>query len=325
MPMIISKTPLRITLAGGGTDLPSYYKKNSGYVISMAINKNVYISLNKTFVNYFQLKYSDYEKVKNINNIKHNLIREHLKYFNIKDKLEISSIADVPSGTGLGSSGSFGVGLFNALQKLKKLNLSKREIALKSSKIEMEKVKARVGHQDNIIATYGGITEQNYSSKSIRINKMKITKNFQYVVNNNLVMFYTNLNRSASDILSKQDKLSKLDNKKIINNLNETKKLGLEVRKLIIGDKFHEYDRILNEHWKIKKLRDKNISNSKINQMFDFGIKNGAISGKLIGAGGGGFFLFYTKDKKRLIKAFRRRKVPDFAFKLNVKGSELLK
>lgn len=323
--MIISKTPLRITLAGGGTDLPSYYKKNSGYVISMAINKNVYISLNKTFVNYFQLKYSDYEKVKNINNIKHNLIREHLKYFNIKDKLEISSIADVPSGTGLGSSGSFGVGLFNALQKLKKLNLSKREIALKSSKIEMEKVKARVGHQDNIIATYGGITEQNYSSKSIRINKMKITKNFQYVVNNNLVMFYTNLNRSASDILSKQDKLSKLDNKKIINNLNETKKLGLEVRKLIIGDKFHEYDRILNEHWKIKKLRDKNISNSKINQMFDFGIKNGAISGKLIGAGGGGFFLFYTKDKKRLIKAFRRRKVPDFAFKLNVKGSELLK
>ena len=298
MPMIISKTPLRITLAGGGTDLPSYYKKNSGYVISMAINKNVYISLNKTFVNYFQLKYSDYEKVKNINYIKHNLIREQLKYFNIKDKLEISSIADVPSGTGLGSSGSFGVGLFNALQKLKKLNLSKREIALKSSKIEMEKVKARVGHQDNIIATYGGITEQNYSSKSIRINKMKITKNFQYVVNNNLVMFYTNLNRSASDILSKQDKLSKLDNKKIINNLNETKKLGLEVRKLIIEDKFHEYDRILHEHWKIKKQRDKNISNSKINQMFDFGIKNGAISGKLIGAGGGGFFLFYTKDKK---------------------------
>ena len=325
MPMIISKTPLRITLAGGGTDLPSYYKKNSGYVISMAINKNVYISLNKTFVNYFQLKYSDYEKVKNINYIKHNLIREQLKYFNIKDKLEISSIADVPSGTGLGSSGSFGVGLFNALQKLKKLNLSKREIALKSSKIEMEKVKARVGHQDNIIATYGGITEQNYSSKSIRINKMKITKNFQYVVNNNLVMFYTNLNRSASDILSKQDKLSKLDNKKIINNLNETKKLGLEVRKLIIEDKFHEYDRILHEHWKIKKLRDKNISNSKINQMFDFGIKNGAISGKLIGAGGGGFFLFYTKDKKRLIKAFRRRKVPDFAFKLNFKGSEILK
>lgn len=323
--MIISKTPLRITLAGGGTDLPSYYKKNSGYVISMAINKNVYISLNKTFVNYFQLKYSDYEKVKNINYIKHNLIREQLKYFNIKDKLEISSIADVPSGTGLGSSGSFGVGLFNALQKLKKLNLSKREIALKSSKIEMEKVKARVGHQDNIIATYGGITEQNYSSKSIRINKMKITKNFQYVVNNNLVMFYTNLNRSASDILSKQDKLSKLDNKKIINNLNETKKLGLEVRKLIIEDKFHEYDRILHEHWKIKKLRDKNISNSKINQMFDFGIKNGAISGKLIGAGGGGFFLFYTKDKKRLIKAFRRRKVPDFAFKLNFKGSEILK
>ena len=323
--MIISKTPLRITLAGGGTDLPSYYKKNSGYVISMAINKNVYISLNKTFVNYFQLKYSDYEKVKNINYIKHNLIREQLKYFNIKDKLEISSIADVPSGTGLGSSGSFGVGLFNALQKLKKLNLSKREIALKSSKIEMEKVKARVGHQDNIIATYGGITEQNYSSKSIRINKMKITKNFQYVVNNNLVMFYTNLNRSASDILSKQDKLSKLDNKKIINNLNETKKLGLEVRKLIIEDKFHEYDRILHEHWKIKKQRDKNISNSKINQMFDFGIKNGAISGKLIGAGGGGFFLFYTKDKKRLIKAFRRRKVPDFAFKLNFKGSEILK
>ena len=323
--MIVSKTPLRITLAGGGTDLPSYYNKNSGYVISMAIDKNIYISVNKTFVNYFQLKYSDYEKVKNVSDIKHNLIRENLKYFNIKDKLEISSIADVPSGTGLGSSGSFGVGLFNALQKLKNLNLSKRQIALESSKIEMEKVKAKVGHQDNIIAAYGGITEQNYNSKFIRISKMKITRNFRNVVDKNLVMFYTNLNRSASDILSNQDKLSKLDNKKIIYNLNETKKLGLEVRKLIIEDKFHEYHRILKEHWKIKKLRDKNISNSKINQMFDFGIKNGAMSGKLIGAGGGGFLLFYTRNKKSLVEAFKKKKVPDFKFTLNINGSEIIR
>ena len=323
--MIVSKTPLRITLAGGGTDLPSYYRKNSGYVISLAIDKFIYISINKTFVDYFQLKYSKYEKVKNIKDIKHNLIRESLRFFNIKDKLEISSIADVPSGTGLGSSGSFGVGLFNVLNKYKNLNFSKRKIALESSKIEMDKVKANVGHQDNIIASYGGITEQNYSSKNIKIRNIKITKNFQKVVNNNLVMFYTNYNRSASKILYKQNKLSKQENKKIIDNLNETKKLGFEVKNLIYNDNFYDYYRILKEHWKIKKSRDKNISNSKINHMYDFGIKNGAMSGKLIGAGGGGFLLFFTKNKKQLINAFKRNKVDEFKFKLNLTGSEILK
>lgn len=323
--MIISKTPLRITLAGGGTDLPSYYKKNSGFVISLAINKYIYISLNKTFVDSFQLKYSEYEKVKTINEIKHNLIRETFRYFKIKDKLEIASIADVPSGTGLGSSGSFGVGLFNLLSNYKKLSFSKKKLAIESSMIEMKKLKANVGHQDNIIAAYGGITEQNYTSKEIKIKKLKISNEFKNVVSRNLVMFYTNFERSASKILYKQNTLSKEKNSEMIENLDNTKQLGFETKKLIINNNFSEYHRILKEHWKIKRSRDKNISNSTIDQMYEYGIRNGAISGKLIGAGGGGFLLFFTKNRKKLITAFRKKKITEFKFSISEDGTKILK
>ena len=323
--MIISKTPLRITLAGGGTDLPSYYKKNSGYVLSLAINKYIYISLNKTFVDSFQLKYSEYEKVKKISHIKHNLIRESFKRFKIKDKLEIASIADVPSGTGLGSSGSFGVGLFNVLSKYKNLNFSKRELAIESSKIEMEKLKANVGHQDNIIAAYGGITEQVYQSDKIKIKKLKTSSEFRNVISNNLVMVYTNFERSASKILQKQNVLSKEKNLEMITSLNNTKELGFETKKLIINKNFKEYYRILKEHWKIKKSRDKNITNSKIDQMYEYGIKNGAESGKLIGAGGGGFLLFFTHNKSKLINAFNKKKVREFEFNISDEGTQILK
>lgn len=323
--MIISKTPLRITLAGGGTDLPSYYLKDSGYVISLAIDKYIYISLNKTFVDYFQLKYSKYEKVKKIEDIKHNLIRETLRYFKIKDKLEIASIADVPSGTGLGSSGSFNVGLFNVLNQYLNKKLSQREIALESSKIEMNKLNANVGHQDNIIASFGGITEQTYTKENIKINKLKISNKFNDVVKSKLVMFYTNYNRSASKILYKQNKLSKKNNTKILSNLSETKQLGFETKKMILNDTFHEYDRILREHWKIKRLRDKKISNPKIDNMYEFGMKNGATAGKLIGAGGGGFLLFYTNNKNKLINAFKRKEIQSFDFKISAEGSKILK
>ena len=323
--MIISKTPLRITLAGGGTDLPSYYKKNSGYVLSLAINKYIYISLNKTFVDSFQLKYSEYEKVKKISHIKHNLIRESFKHFKIRDKLEIASIADVPSGTGLGSSGSFGVGLFNVLSKYKNLNFSKRELAIESSKIEMEKLKANVGHQDNIIAAYGGITEQVYQSDKIKIKKLKTSSEFRNVISNNLVMVYTNFERSASKILQKQNILSKEKNLEMITNLNNTKELGFETKKLIINNNFKEYYKILKEHWKIKKSRDKNITNSKIDQMYEYGIKNGAESGKLIGAGGGGFLLFFTHNKNKLISAFNKKKVREFEFSISDEGTQILK
>ena len=323
--MIISKTPLRITLAGGGTDLPSYYKKNSGYVLSLAINKYIYISLNKTFVDSFQLKYSEYEKVKKISHIKHNLIRESFKHFKIRDKLEIASIADVPSGTGLGSSGSFGVGLFNVLSKYKNLNFSKRELAIESSKIEMEKLKANVGHQDNIIAAYGGITEQVYQSDKIKIKKLKTSSEFRNVISNNLVMVYTNFERSASKILQKQNVLSKEKNLEMITNLNNTKELGFETKKLIINNNFKEYYKILKEHWKIKKSRDKNITNSKIDQMYEYGIKNGAESGKLIGAGGGGFLLFFTHNKNKLISAFNKKKVREFEFSISDEGTQILK
>lgn len=320
--MIITKTPLRITLGGGGTDLPSYYNKRNGYVLSLAINKYIYIFLNKTFINHFQIKYSQYEKVRNLNEIKHNLIRESFKKFKIKDKLEISSIADVPSGTGLGSSGTFGVGLFKALYKYNNINVSKFDLALNSSKLEINKLKENVGHQDNFVASYGGLVEQKYYKKKIVINKLKISDSFENVIKENLIMFYTGSTRSASKVLKIQDKKTKEEDKKMLKNLDEVKSLGIETKKLIQNNNFEEYDLILKEHWKLKKSRDNNISNNKINDLFEHGIKNGATAGKLVGAGGGGFILFYTKNKKKLKKAFK--KSMHFEFDYTDSGCELI-
>jgi D-glycero-alpha-D-manno-heptose-7-phosphate kinase len=322
--MIITKTPLRITLGGGGTDLPSYYNENDGYVISLTINKYIYVFLNRTFINFFQLKYSNYEKVKNIHSIKHDLIREQLKYFNIKEKIEISTIADVPSGTGLGSSGAFGVGLFYALSNFSKRNYSTYKIAKISSDIEINVLKNNVGHQDNFIAAYGGLLEQKYKKDLITIKNIKISKSFRDTIQNNLVMFYTGQVRNSHKILSEQVNKSKNNDKKIIENLNETKFLALETYKIIKNNNFNEYYKILLEHWKIKKSRSKNISNSKINNMYEFGIKNGALGGKIVGAGGGGFLIFFTNDKKKLIKKFKEKNIKEFNFNIACNGTRLI-
>jgi D-glycero-alpha-D-manno-heptose-7-phosphate kinase len=322
--MIITKTPLRITLGGGGTDMPSFYNKKNGYVISLAINKYIYIFLNKTFVNFYQLKYSNFEKVKNIEDIKHNLIRENFIFFNVKEKLELSSFADIPSGTGLGSSGTFGVGLFNALNIYYKKKYSNYEIAKNSSDIEINKVGAKIGHQDNFIATFGGLLEQKYKKNSILIKKLIISNSFKNIIKNNLVLFYTGKTRLASEVLSSQDNKINNNDKKTLKDLEDIKSLGLETGKIIKDNSFHEYYRILNEHWKLKKSMNKKVSNSKINDMYEFGLKNGALGGKLVGAGGGGFLMFFTKNKKKLVIKFQERNIKELDFNISEIGTKQL-
>ena len=322
--MIISRSPLRIPLGGGGTDLPSYYKKKGGFVISVAINKYVFISLGESFNKKYILNYAKLEKSNSINNIKHPLFRETLKYFNIKKPLHLSSHADIPSGTGLGSSGCFTVTLVNILSKYKKLNLSKKELAEIACHIEIERLKEPVGKQDQYVASFGGMHEYVFNkNNTTEVNKLKIDKKFITKLEGSMALFFTGYTRNSYDILNIQDKKTKLLDKQMIKNLDQIKEFGYLVKNSLLTKNLGEFAMIMREHWKIKKKRSNNISNKKINYYHDMALDHGALSGKLIGAGGGGFLLFVYKEKSSLdiLEKHGLQRVP---FKFDLGGTEIL-
>ncbi len=299
--MILARSPLRIPFGGGGTDLPSYYKKKNGYIISAAIDKYIYISLGESFNKKFILNYSKLEKVKKINQIKHPLFRETLKYFKIKKELHLSSHADIPAGTGLGSSGCFAVTLTNILSSYKGLNLSKKDIAEIACDIEINKLNEPVGKQDQYVASFGGFNEYFFNKDgSTRVKKLQLKKDFLKKLQKNLVLFFTGYTRSSYKILKIQDKKTKSMNKNMIKNLDQIKEFGYETRNSLMNSNLKDMALIMKDHWELKKKRSSEISNKKINYFYDMALDNGALSGKLIGAGGGGFLLFLCKDKSSL-------------------------
>ena len=322
--MIIARSPLRIPFGGGGTDLPSYYKKRGGYIISAAINKYIFISLGESFSNKYILNYSKLEKVKNIENIKHPLFRETLKFFNIKKKLHLSSHADIPSGTGLGSSGCFAVTLVNILSKYKKLDLSKKDIAEIACKIEIKKLKEPVGKQDQFVASYGGLNEYIFNKDgSTNVKKLNIKKNFLKQLQNNLFLYFTGYTRSSYKILQVQDRKTKSMDKNMIRNLDQIKEYGYQVRNSLLNSNISELSLIMKDHWEIKKKRSTNISNKRINYLYDMAIDHGALSGKLIGAGGGGFFLFICNSNSSL-EVLEKKGLRRVKFKFDFEGSKIL-
>ena len=279
--MIISRTPLRISLGGGGTDLPSFYKKESGFVISASIDKYIYISLNQNFTSDYFIRYSLNERVKNRNRIKHDIFRETLKRFKINEGIEITSLADIQSGTGLGSSGAFTVGLINALMRFKKRNPKKNKIASEACKIEIDILKRKVGKQDQFSTAIGGITYQKYNSNgTVIINKPMLSKTKMLDFSDKLLLFYTGETRNASKVLSLQNVKKSSD---VMKNLIETKNIG-KVVKIIDEADFESYGQLLNKHWNIKRERAKGITNKKIDEIYELGINNGAVGGKLVGA-----------------------------------------
>ena len=279
--MIISRSTLRIPLGGGGTDLPSYYKKKGGFVISVAINKYVFISLGESFNKKYILNYAKLEKSNSVNNIKHPLFRETLKYFNIKKPLHLSSHADIPSGTGLGSSGCFTVTLANILSKYKNLNLSKKELAEIACHIEIERLKEPVGKQDQYVASFGGLHEYVFNkNNTTEVNKLKIDKKFITKLEDSMALFFTGYTRNSYDILNIQDKKTKLLDKQMIKNLDQVKEFGYLVKNSLLTKNLDEFAMIMREHWKIKKKRSNNISNKKINYYRDMALDHGGLAGK---------------------------------------------
>lgn len=324
--MIITRSPLRITLGGGGTDLPSYYEKFGGFLIAAAIDRYVYITIHKTFVNYLIIKYSKMEKVKKTENIKHPIIREALKMLDIDCAYwEMSSMADIPAGTGLGSSGSFTTALLKALHTYKRNLIHPKELAEQACYLEINKLKEPIGKQDQYIAAYGGVTCFEFAKNGkVRAYPLKIDKEILYDLEDNLLLFFTGYCRSASSILKEQHYKSKNNDKKMIENINFIKDLGIQSKQALEKGELRKFGDLMNVHWEYKKKRSGQISNLKIDKWYNLAIQNGALGGKLIGAGGGGFLMFYAEDKVKLRHAMISAGLEEVRFRFDFEGTKLI-
>ena len=324
--MIITRSPLRISLGGGGTDLPSYYRAHGGFLIAAAIDRYIYINVHRRFVDGFLLKYSHLEEAATIDDIKHPIIREALKLAGVEERnLEITSMADIPAGTGLGSSGSFTTALLKALHALRKNLVHPAELAEQACHIELEKLREPIGKQDQYISAYGGITCFKFlSDDRVEAWPLKISEETLYNLEDNLLLFFTGYARSASTILREQDDRSKQADQAMIENLDFVKQLGQQSQAALESDDLSEFARLMDVHWQRKKERSQNMSNPDINAWYDCAMANGALGGKVIGAGSGGFLMFYAKDKSRLRHAMREQGLKEVRFRFDFEGTKIL-
>lgn len=324
--MIIARSPLRISLGGGGTDLPSYYQEHEGFLISAAIDKYVYITLHQTFEEEIILKYSKFERVKEIEEIKHPIIREALKMVNLPNHgIELCSMADIPAGTGLGSSSSFTTALLTALHAMKGSIVSTRTLAEEACEIEMNRLKEPIGKQDQYIAAYGGITCMNFHKDGyVWVDPLNISKETFYNLEDNLILYFTGFSRSAGSILEEQDKKSKSKDSDMIENLHFVKDLGYQSKAAFEKGDLNTFADIMNVHWDYKKKRSGGMSNPQIDEWYEYALKNGALGGKMIGAGGGGFLMFYAKDKIKLREAMRGTGMTEVRFRFEKEGAKVL-
>ena len=324
--MIISRSPLIITLGGGGTDLPSYYKKKSGFLISAAINKYVYVTVTRPFITGIFLKYSKIENVKKISKIHHPIIREALKLQKFKTpQIEITTLADIPAGTGLGSSGSFTTALIKSLYAHNKKLIHPQDLAQLACHIEIDRLKEPIGKQDQYISSYGGVTcftfkkNDKVIAEPLKISSHKLTE-----LEDNLLLFFTGYSRNAGKILMEQDVKTKKNEGKMIDNLNFVKQLGFRSKILLETGKLSQFADLMNEHWEFKQSRSKKMSNKNISKWYYEGLKNGAIGGKLVGAGGGGFLMFYANDKEKLRKKMFQNGLEEVRFNFDFQGTQTI-
>ena len=324
--MIITRSPLRISLGGGGTDLPSYYREHSGFLIAAAINKYVYLTLHQTFVEELIIKYSKFERVNKLEDIQHPLIREAMKLVNVSGShLEITSMADIPAGTGLGSSGSFTTALLKALHCLKGSIIHPRELAEEACKIEIDILKEPVGKQDQYIASYGGLTCFRFlPNDQVEAWPLKVSEETLYNLEDNLVLFFTGYSRSASTVLREQDVKTKTNDKDMVANLHFVKQLGRESQAALESGDLRKFAELMHVHWEHKKQRSGNMSNEKINHWYELARSKGALGGKLIGAGGGGFLMFYAEDKVPLRHAMREAGLQEVRFRFDFHGTSVV-
>lgn len=324
--MIIVRSPLRITLGGGGSDLRSFYSQFGGFCISAAIDQYVYTTIHNTTSDEIVIRYSQIERVKNANDIHHPIIREALLLTGITDtNIEITSLADLPSGTGLGSSGSFTTALLKALFRFKNKSISQHQLAEMACHIEIDLLKEPIGKQDQFIAAYGGLISFEFKKDDqVIVNPINISNQTINQLEENLVMIPTGFHRAASKVLKEQDDKSKVSDIDTINNLHYVKELGYRSLEALESGNLIALGYIFNEHWQYKKKRSASMSNLDIDAWHELAMKNGAIGGKLIGAGGGGFLLFYTENKNKLCKAMKTAGLKEIKIRFDYEGTKIL-
>lgn len=324
--MIISRSPLRITFGGGGSDLASYYKNYGGFCISAAIDQYIYVAISKTCLDYMIIRYSKIEKVKHRDEIQHPIIREALKILDINDiNIEITSMADQSSGTGLGSSGSFTTALLKALHRYKKINISPQQLAEMACHIEINLLKEPIGKQDQYISAIGGITVFEFEKDGqVKFRPLNISEEISNQLQDNLVMFSTGFYRAAASVLQEQDTKSKNNDQNMIDNLHFIKDLGYQSLEALESGNLYKFGSIMNIHWEHKKKRSAIMSNSSIDNWYQLALNNGAIGGKLIGSGAGGFLLFYTEEKNRLLTAMAQENLHQFKINFDYEGNKII-
>ncbi len=317
---------MRISLGGGGTDLPSYSNRYGGFLIAAAIDKYVYVTVNRPFQEGIVLKYSSIENVSKIAEVEHPIIREALRSLNLKTpQIDITSVADITSGTGLGSSGSFTTALLKAIHLHYRKTLHPKELAELACKIEIEELREPIGKQDQYIAAYGGITEFNFHENG-SVSSAPLNLNVQTVhdLEDNLLLFFTGISRSAGSILKDQEVKSQSNNSAMIDNLHFTKELGLKSKAALMNNNTVLFGELMHEHWLHKKSRTNGMTNEFIDNAYLKGLQAGAVGGKLVGAGGGGFLMFYASDKERLRNKMVELGLEEVRFKFDFEGTKVI-
>jgi D-glycero-alpha-D-manno-heptose-7-phosphate kinase len=322
--MIITRTPFRISFVGGGSDMEPFYSKHPGAVLSTSIDKYMYISSHKFFFpNQIRVKYSITETVDKLDDLKHPILREAMRKVGVTSGIEISSIADIPSGTGMGSSSAFTVGLLHCLYANKRNYVSHEQLASEACEIEIDILKEPIGKQDQYAAAYGGLNIIHFlPNDEVKVEPLYVKNEVYQHLQDNLLMFYVGNQRKASDILTEQKKNASQEDK--FNVLKSMVALVPDLRDCLYQEKLENFGSILHENWILKQKLASQISNNEINEIYNAGIKGGATGGKLLGAGGGGFMLFYCEKSKQQKLIEQLKPLVKFDFTFDREGSKLI-
>ncbi|MBV8030970.1 MAG: galactokinase [Betaproteobacteria bacterium] len=324
--MIITRSPLRITLGGGGTDLPSYYREHEGSLVAAAIDKYVYVTVMRPFTPGIYLKYSQLEHVEAAADVRHPILREAIALLGFKTpQIEITTLADIPAGTGLGSSGSFTTALLKALYAHRMRLLHPRELAELACHIEIDRLGEPIGKQDPYIAAYGGITCFRFARDgTVQAEPLPLAVDTMFDLEDNLLLFFTGFSRSAGSILQDQKTRSEGHDRAMLENLHYVKELGMRGEKALRDGNAALFGELMHEHWEHKKRRSSGMTNPKIDEWYELGRRHGAIGGKLVGAGGGGFLLFYASDRNRLRHAMAKAGLEEVRFRFDFEGTKVV-
>jgi D-glycero-alpha-D-manno-heptose-7-phosphate kinase len=326
--MILSRAPFRISLGGGGTDLPSYYRRFGGFVVSAAINKYVYISVNRPAADQFiRVKYSRYEQVSSPDEIQHDLVRPALKILELNGSLEITSMADAPAGTGLGSSGTYLVALLTALHELKREKVPTQVLAEQACYVEMELARHPVGKHDHYLAAFGGMPCLEIATDGrVKVTPLNISLSTAEEFRSNVLLYYTGITRGSSDILSEQQDGTDRNDAPMVDSLHRTKELGYGIKEALEGGDLERFGELLDAHWQNKKRRSAKVTDRRIDGWYELARAQGALGGKIMGAGGGGFFMFYcpSRTKNGLRDALARAGLREMPYDFDYEGAKVV-